>query len=358
MISQPTIQASWTAPMALLRLKYVNEFKDRHGAVRRYFRRGKQCVPLVGLPGSDEFMESYRAALAGLPASKQIGASRTLAGTIGAAVASYYQSAEYAALAKSTQATYRGLLEQIRGNAGDAPLASLQRRHVRAMMASKGDKTTAANNMLRAIRLLVKYAISMEMIEADATHGIKAIKKKSGGFHTWTEAEIKAYEKRHPVGTRARLAMDLLLYTGQRRGDVIGLGRGHIKDGQLHLTQNKTGAAVSMPVHPALAESIRRTPSGHMNFLVTSFGKPFTAAGFGNLFRQWCNEAGLPKKCSAHGLRKAMSRRLAEASATPNQIKAVTGHQTLTEVNRYTEAANKESLAKEAMRKITPRRRK
>ena len=355
---KPTPQTPGTGTMALLRLKYVNEFKDRHGAVRRYFRRGKQCVPLMGLPGSDEFMESYKAALAGLPPIKQIGASRTLSGSIGAAVASYYQSAEFAALAKTTKATYRGLLEQIRGNDGDKPLAGLQRRHVRAIMASKGDKTTAANNMLRAVRLLVKYAISMEMIQADPTHGIRAIKKKSGGFHSWTENEIRAYEKKHAVGTRARLALDLLLYTGQRRGDVIGLGRGHIKGGQLQLTQSKTGATVSIPVHPALAESIRRTPSGHMTLLVTSFGKPFTAAGFGNLFRSWCNEAKLPKRCSAHGLRKAMSRRLAEAAATPHQIQAVTGHTTLTEVTRYTAAANKEALAKEAMGKITPRKRK
>lgn len=338
--------------MALLRLKYVQEFRDRYGAVRRYFRRrGGKLIPLPGLPGSDEFMQAYQAALAGLPEKPLIASGRTIPGTIGAAVAAYYLSAEFAALAKTTQATYRGLLEQLRNNHGDKRLAGLERRHVKAMMAEKGEKTAAANNVLRAVKMLVGFAISMDMIKHDPTHRVKAIRNRSKGFYTWTEADIAKFQKTHPVGSKARLALSLLLYTAQRRGDVVGMGPQHVRNGVLYITQHKTGAAVTIPIHPDLAEAIAKTPSGHMNFLVTSFGKPFTAAGFGNLFRRWCNEAGLPK-CTAHGLRKAISRRLAEAHATPHEIKSITGHRTLSEVTRYTEAADATRLAQTAMGKI------
>lgn len=335
-----------------MRLKYVQEFRDRHGAVRRYFRRrGGKLIPLPGLPGSDEFMEAYRLALSGQNHKPLIAAGRTIPGTIGAAVADYYQSAEYAALAKTTQATYRGLLEQLRNKHGDKRLAGLERRHVKAMMAEKGEKTAAANNVLRAVKMLVKFAVSMDMMKHDPTQGVDAIRTRSKGFYTWTEADIAKFQKTHREGSKARLALSLLLYTGQRRGDVVKMGPQHVRDGVLTLTQGKTGATVIIPIHRDLADAISATPSGHLNFLVTAFGKPFTAAGFGNLFREWCNEAGLPK-CSAHGLRKAMSRRLAEAAATPHEIKAVTGHKTLAEVTRYTEAANAEGLARTAMKKI------
>lgn len=77
--------------MTRFRLQFVHEFRDRHGKVRRYFRRpGCKAVPLPGLPGSAEFFAAYQAALAGMAApQKQIGAARTIAGTVQALVADY-----------------------------------------------------------------------------------------------------------------------------------------------------------------------------------------------------------------------------------------------------------------------------
>src|SRR5437764_4887290 len=104
----------------------------------------------------------------------------------------------------------------------------------------------------------------------------------------------------YPIGSRARLALALLLYTAQRRSDVIRMGRQHIRDGAIHVTQKKTGVALAIPLHPKLAAIIEATRSDHLTFLVTRDGSPFSRGGFGNLFREWCNEAGLPKECSAH----------------------------------------------------------
>ena len=91
--------------------------------------------------------------------------------------------------------------------------------------------------------------------------------------------------------------------------------------------------------------------SGHLTFLVTEFGKPHSPNGFGNKFKDWCREAGLPH-CSAHGLRKAAAARLAERGATAHEIMAITGHQSLEEVERYTRAAQRRTLADSAMAKL------
>ncbi|WP_348770930.1 tyrosine-type recombinase/integrase [Niveispirillum sp. SYP-B3756] len=94
------------------------------------------------------------------------------------------------------------------------------------------------------------------------------------------------------------------------------------------------------------------TPREQLAFLTTKYGKPFTAESMGNWFRSTCKEAGLPDGLSAHGLRKAVARRLAEAGCTTHQIAAVTGHKTMKEVERYTQEANREQLAEVAIASI------
>jgi integrase len=152
------------------------------------------------------------------------------------------------------------------------------------------------------------------------------------------------------------LALALLLYTGQRRGDVVRMGRQHIKDGVLTLRQMKTGAELAIPVYAALEMVIADTATEHLTFLTTAFGKPFTAAGFGNWFREQCNAAGLPH-CSAQGLRKAAARRLAEAGCTEREIGAATGHTSLREIVRYTKAADQKRSQSRRWRRLKPEHR-
>jgi integrase len=133
------------------------------------------------------------------------------------------------------------------------------------------------------------------------------------------------------------------------------MGRQHIREGYLTYRQRKTKTTVEIPVHPALNASIEACRNEHLTFLVTEYGKPFSAAGFGNWFRELCNQANLPASCSAHGLRKAAARRLAEAGCTAHQIMSMTGHKTLREVTRYTEAADRRGLAAVAMSKLEKR---
>src|SRR4029077_6212653 len=95
-------------------------------------------------------------------------------------------------------------------------------------------KPHAARNWFKAIRALCQFAVDMEIIETDPTQGVRLPRViKSDGHHTWSEAEIEQYEAAHPIGTKARLALALALYTGQRRSDVIRMGRQHVRDGVL-----------------------------------------------------------------------------------------------------------------------------
>ena len=176
--------------------------------------------------------------------------------------------------------------------------------------------------------LLMRFAIGEEWGKDDPTLAIRTMKIKGDGFHCWTEVEIATFEYRWPIGTRERLALALLLYTGQRRGDVIHMGRQHIANGPIQLVQHKTKAQLSIPIHPELQRVMDGTPSDHLTFLCTSNGKPFTAPGFGNWFREAYDTANV-RGCSAHGLRKAAARRLAEAGCSPHQIASITGHKTL-----------------------------
>ena len=330
--------------------QYCHHKKDRHGGPGFWYfeRRGYPRVRLPGLPWSPAFMAAYEAALSGkaLP----IASKNVHPGTMADLIAKYYASATFQGLERSTQQVYRRIIERFREQHGDKLVKALETRHVRQFV-SAVQQSHAARRFLSIMRILLEHGVNCGMIDVNPAATVKAPKTKTKGFHTWTEAEIAQFEAHHALGTRERLAMTLLLYTGQRRSDVVRLGRQHIRDGRLSLVQKKTDTEVSIPVHPELSAVVETSGNGHMAFLVTAQGKPFTAAGFGNWFREVCDSIGLPQ-CSAHGLRKAAARRLAEAGATPHEIMAVTGHELLREVERYCREAGKKRLADSAQAKV------
>jgi integrase len=223
------------------------------------------------------------------------------------------------------------------------------------MIDAKAATPVAANHFLQALRRLMKLAIDLGWRKDDPTAGILNIRNRSEGFRTWSEEDISTYEAKFPLGSRARLAFALLLHTGQRRGDVVRMGRQHIRNGVLTIQQQKTGQEISLPIHANLKAAIASLPKDQLSLLLTGQGKPFTPAGFTNWFHQCVVEAGLAPGLSPHGLRKAVCRRLAEAGCSPHEIMAISGHRTLSEVTRYTMAANRVNLAVDAMKKIEAR---
>jgi integrase len=344
--------------MTSIMLKFVTADVDANGNIRYYFRRPRQRkIRLRGLPGSREFMNGYQAALSGniepLAQSKQSPPPR---GSFRALCIAYYGSPKFMRLDDSTKSWQRRSLDAIATTHGNKPVAQLEARHIRNWRNEKSGTPAAANTMLKALRALFAWGEEHEEVDHSPVRGVKNVEHRSAGFHTWTSDEVTQFEIRHPIGTKPRLAMALLLYTAGRREDAVRLGPHHIRGSRLQFVQAKnehrSPVTVDIPVHPDLAQVIAATPlTGHSTFLVTEYGKPFSPAGFGNRFREWCNQAGLPH-CSAHGLRKAAATRLAECGASPHEIMAITGHRTLEEVERYTRAAQKSGLADTAMAKL------
>jgi integrase len=342
--------------LSKLPLKFVHSYRDRHGKFRHYFRRrrGSKLVPLPGLPGSAEFMAAYQTALAGNdPPPPPIGISRTKPGSAAAAMAAYLGSADFSTLAYATKRDRRLLLDRFREEHGEKNFAGLERKHVEGMLSAKSAKPYAAKNLLKALRAVVAVALRIGLRDDDPTVGIHVKTRKSDGWRTWTEADISQFENHWPIGSRERLAFALLLYTGQRRGDVIRLGRQHIRDGFIELRQGKTGTAVALPVLPDLAAILDATPCPQLTFLTTETGAPFSPGYFTNWFGRAVRAAGLPLGLSAHGLRKGMCRRLAELGRSANEIAAVSGHLTLKEVERYTKAADRKRMAAAALGTIS-----
>ncbi len=129
------------------------------------------------------------------------------------------------------------------------------------------------------------------------------------------------------------------------------MGRQHVNDGKIAVTQVKTGTRLSLPMLPALIAAIEAVPADNMTYLVTAHEKPFTANGFGNWFRVQCDAAALPH-CSAHGLRKAAMRQMAESGSTQQEIKAWSGHKGDAEVALYVRDADQARLAEGARSKL------
>jgi integrase len=335
--------------MTLIKLRFVHRFRDRHGKVRHYFRRGNDRVALPGLPGSQEFRAAYEAALTGTISEKINRGERGGADSVSAAITGYFASSGFNSLALETRRTWRNILERFRAEFGADPLARLETKHIDAMVGAKASTPASARNFLKALRALMRHCILVKWRKDDPTAGIKMPSYRSEGYRTWTEDDIAKFETRHAIGTRARLALALLLYTAQRRADVVIMGRQHVRIGCITVRQQKTGTTLSIPLHPALQSVLDATTNEHLTFLTTSAGKPFTAAGFTNWFRDMCNAAGLPNGTSAHGLRKAACRRLAEAGCSANEIAAISGHASLKEVARYTKAADQMRMAQSAI---------
>jgi len=334
--------------------KYVRAWVDRRDGRAYYYlrRRGHPLVRLPGLPWSPSFMAAYEAALAG--PRNAVGAGRIKPGSVAAVVAAYLDSQQaFGSKSAGTQRMRRGILERFRAAHGDWPFATLPPEWIEALLDAKPPH--AARSWRATLRSLCQFAVKRGWLRVDPTRDIKLASIKGDGFHTWTEDEITQFEAHHPIGTKPRLALALLLYTGQRRSDVVKMGRQHIRNGVLSVKQQKTGAALAIPVHANLQAVLDATPGEHLTFLVTATGKPYGGNAFSAQFRNWCDEARLLKHCKPHGLRKAACRRLAEAGCSGNEIMAISGHATLKELVRYTKAADQARLARNAMAKAVIR---
>lgn len=335
--------------VATIKLKYVNEYVDRTGKVRRYFRKaGKQLGPLPGEVGSEEFMVAYAAYLAEKPAA----ARTTLhADSLAKLIIDFYGSRLFTDRKSSTRQLYRYALDPVSKEHGHRSASTMTSENAEKIINTIGAKRPGMGNLTRAVmRRVMQFAIKQKVRKDNPMLGIEPF--GVGEHHSWNDAELKQFEAKWRLGTRQRLAYALLLYTGQRVGDVAKMNRSDVADGMVHVVQQKTGADLYVPIAPELEAAMKASPAKGLTLIGDPNGRPIKRAALSRLMRAAIKDADLPPRCVSHGLRKAAMRRLAEADATEKQIAAVSGHKTLKEVERYTKAADQKRLARAGMNKL------
>ena len=274
--------------------------------------------------GTSEFEAEYQAAVTGGPRSTSKGAPA--AGTLTWLVDRYRETGAWTVLSAATRRQRENILLHVLKTAGDKPFARIGAATISAGCERRAQTPAQARHFLDAMRGLFRWALKAGLVKADPTASVENPQiRKGDGFIPWTEEHVDAYERRWPIGTRQRVWLDVLLYTGLRRGDVVRFGRQHVRDGVGTIKTEKSGftVTVTLPILPVLADTLAAGPCGDLTYIVGEGGKPLTKESFGNLFRAACNAAGVPG--SAHGVRKIAATRAANAGATVAQLEAIFG---------------------------------
>jgi len=334
--------------MSRQRPPYLVKQTTRHGKVVWYVwavRPGPR-IRIKGVYGSPEFLAAYQAALGGAPKEAQ----KAAGGSLGWLVQRYRETSVWAQLSPATRRQRENIFKHVLALAAEMPLADMTRRHIVEGIDRRRATPAAARHFLEAMRGLFRWALDAEHVASDPTLGVKAPRKGGDGFHAWSEDELARFEARWPLGTRERLAFDLLLWTGLRRGDVVRLGRQHVRGGVASLRTQKTGEPVTIQILPPLAASLKAGPCGDLAFIAGERGGAMTKESFGNWFRGACQSAGVPG--AAHGLRKAGANRAALAGATEHELMSLYGWSEPRTAALYTRKANREKLALQASEKL------
>src|SRR5262245_19328755 len=334
--------------LQMQRPPYLNIMPARRGGMRILLRRpGCKAVTLPGPLGSASFYAAYAAAMAAEPGVKPP-KTAAASGTFDRLITEYLASTKFLRTKQSSQRVTRGILDRFRAEHGHRRVDQMQQQDVDRLIGEKAGTPAAANNLLKKLRVLMKFAIPRYRKD-DPTQGIECF--KSGEHHTWTDEQLAQFEAHHPIGSRERTVYAAALLTGQRCSDVAAMTWADInaERNTISVVQAKTGARLKIPIHRELRKALDAWPKKHVVIFPTSYGKAFASNGFGNFMAQAIEAAGLPDECVLHGLRKAAARKLAEAGCTPHQIMAITGHNTLAEFERYTKAYEQERVGHAAM---------
>ncbi len=330
---------------------FLSREVSRHGKPLWYVRRNGKRIRLRADFGTPEFDAEYQLALS---AYHPVTEPRTTAGTLGWLIGCFRDSAAWQTRSESTRTKWDGLYRQVIETAGNTPLSAITPRAIRAGLERRAHTPSQAQHFLNVMRALFRWALKTQLVRADPTAGVQApARRRDGGIRPWTEEDVAAYEKRWPIGTRQRVWLDVLLYTGIRRGDAVRLGRQHVRDGIATIKTEKTGTIVTVPILPVLAKTLAAGPCGDLSFIIGARSQPLAKPTFSAGFAAACRAAGVPG--SPHGVRKIAATRAANAGATVAELEAIFGWSGGKMASHYTRAADRQHLAKRAMHKLEQR---
>lgn len=238
---------------------HLHRETTRHGRVVWYVRPRKgRRVRIRAEFGTAEFECEYQAALAGTPKPTKGSAAGTLAWLI----ERYRETTAWQCLSLATRRQRENIFLHVIATAGTEPLRRITAAAIEAGRDRRAHTPAQARNFLDAVRGLFRWALGAKHVPTDPTAGIKNPKRKGGpGIRAWTEDDMAAYERRWSIGTRQRVWLDLLAYTGLRRGDAVRFGRQHVRDGIRAIKTEKTDTLVTLPC-PSWRKRSRRDRVG------------------------------------------------------------------------------------------------
>lgn len=350
--------------MIKTRLRYCVYDPDPRGNARYYVRKkGHKKVRIHEKFDDDRgnitkaFMNAYWAALASIDNSEPSEQRGPRQDTFDWLVEQYFRSNEFKLLEFATQSDKRSVLARFCETAGSLPYKKLRQQDVMNSQLKRKATPGAADKLVKVLRALFNWAMKQNppLATANPATGIKKLNAASEGFHTWTPNEIDKYRRHHPLGTTARLALEIMLNVGARVSDAAYIGRQHESGGELRFTARKNRkrkpTVIEVPMMADLVDALAQTKTGDFTYLVTEFGRPFTVNGLGNHMREWCNAAGLPQ-CSSHGLRKAAAVIFAESGASAPEMCAVFGWSKLETAETYIRKAQRRKMANNAYARL------
>ena len=333
--------------------RYVSVFVDRYGKERFRFRRDKVSIYLPP-PGSAEYRAAYGKAMHGFGAIDRVREK-----SVGDLVAKFYRTVAFRRGGEGWQRTMRQSIEPFREEFANHLVRHFKPSHIDEILAKRFEKrvvkgktiggSAAAERLREMLMRLFNLAIKLEWINGNPVTHSDPIRHKGPGYYPWNETDIAKYRERWPVGTMARLALELMLWTGSRRSDAHRMP--FPVGGRLVLKAAKTGKEINLPVAPALQAAIDAMPETGETLIVTQHGKPYSRAGLGNKVREWCDKAGLPQ-CTSHGIRKALARRAADLKVGQQGLKALGQWSQDREVAVYVESANRKQLSEDALSEV------
>lgn len=334
---------------------------DRHGKRRlRFFGRGFSLY-LHAPFDSAEFAAEYAAALARdqlLPVRQPIGAERTIPGSIGALVVSYFELVLPLKKSEGTRAARRGLLEKFRAEHGHRSVAGASWQLLEGIILKKAKGAPhGANNLHKALTDLFKHAVRLELRADNPMLNVARIKTDSDGHHTWTAVEIAQYRAYWPLGSVPRLVLELAFEVAARRAEIVTRGPQHERPatakapfGKLFVERLKGSNNTNVPISAELRAAIDAcAPFRHLTYLATKRGAARSYKSLTGDFRKWCDAAGLPKRCRLHGLKKSALTALAQEGESIKRMQSISGHKSLAVLQKYIDKTDQDQLAEEVM---------
>jgi len=375
---KPSDVAEIMAALEVTKLKYLKIDFNRQGDLKVKVRRNGKTITLHNDPRTAEFFMEYGRALGELSSVAPIAVDfkkETLAWLID----DYKRSGRFKALAQNTKLVRARVLRQIADEFGDLKYAQMNRFDIEKIRASKlsEGKPHAAEHRRKFLAQVFRHANVTGLISHDPFVGIEkpadnpALRSRThtaldgtmySGHWTWTADQVRQFFDYWPHGTSPHICMSLMFYLGVRISDAQKLGpRNEVDDRMVFTTEKRVGKQrqgvdMNLPITAPLRDAIEAAREANIvsldNYVLTRFGKPFTQKSISHWFSERASMAGLPRECTAHGVRKALAKILADNGATSSELKATFGWTTSKLADLYTEQANKKDLATSGLERL------